>query len=410
MVLGLDLDDKCSQLSYMENETMQPTALSSVAGADKYEIPTCLAKLTGVNQWVAGEEAQRLYREGKAQLIDKLYQHALDEDPIVIEGVEYDASELLALFVKRMFGLCTLVAPWQSAQRIVISVDSLGSRPLEVWNKVLDYLNIDQTRVDLISRMEAFYNYVIHQPAELWNRDVMILDYSNEGLLVRRLEVDRKTRPAVCRIFQQQDRSIDVHNDAVFESACHTYLEGHVVSSVYLIGEPMGENEIKETLHYLCMKRRVFQGRNLYSKGACYGAWDRTNESELTKAYLFLGDDKLKSNIGLSVVNGRDNVYESLVDAGINWYEVKRHYECYLGKEREIRLLLTPLTGHNEHCAVIRLSGFPARDTRTMRIAIDLTMESEKLLKVKVTDLGFGELFPSSGQVAEEEIELHWEE
>lgn len=409
MVLGLDLNDKVTQLSYMESDAMQPETLSAVAGGDEYEIPTVLARRENDNAWVFGKEAVNLSKSLNAPLLDGLYSRALDGSMVYVGEDEYEAVDMLILFIRRVLSITALIGQWQSAERLVICVEELNEISLKLLEKVVEGIDFPRQKVDFISKAESFYEYTIHQREELWQRDVVIFDYSDELMTVRSFSVDRTTKPAVCRIEDKKGIDIDTSNDEEFMNLCQEILEGRIVTSVYLIGDRKPEDTLKQTLRYLCMKRRVFQGGNLYTKGACYAAWDREHESDLTKAFLFLGRDRLKSNIGLRLVRNREEVYEPLVDAGVNWYDVHEQREFYLGKERELRLLLTPLTGKNEHYAIVRLADFPARGERLTRVRLEASMIADDILRVKVRDLGFGDIFPATDRVITEDINLQSE-
>ena len=93
------------------------------------------------------------------------------------------------------------------------------------------------------------------------------------------------------------------------------------VSAVYLIGESFAEEWMPQSLQYLCRGRRVFQGVNLYSKGAVYCLLDKHFGSKAGKEHVFLGGDKLKYNIGMEVLRQGQESYYALLDAGENWYE-----------------------------------------------------------------------------------------
>ncbi len=410
MVLGIDLNDRISQISYMENSNEAPIPLSAVAGGEAYEIPTALGKLPGVNSWVWGEDAKKKAENEGVLLADNLCTHALNCDTVTIDGEEFDSRELLLLFLKKILSLTSMTGSWQAADGIALCMDKPDERSVGLMDFIRERLEYPAEKVILVSRMESFYEYILHQKEELWQHDVFLLDYSDYGVKSGLLSVDRRTRPAACRIAEGADPMISISDERDFIKYCEAQMEGRIVTSVYLVGDNLDESNAKGILRYLCMKRRVFQGRNLYSKGACLAAWDRSNESELTKAFLFLGDDKLKSNIGLRVMKGREETYESLVNAGVNWYDVKVSRELYLGRERELRLLLTPLTGKNEHYAVVRLADIPGREEHTTRVRLSLKMTDAESLCVFVEDLGFGEIFPSSGVKVTDNILLRSED
>ena len=48
------------------------------------------------------------------------------------------------------------------------------------------------------------------------------------------------------------------------------------------------------------------------------------------KNHVYLGQDKLKSNIGMKVRRQGEESYQALLDAGINWYEAQNTMEFYL--------------------------------------------------------------------------------
>ena len=101
-----------------------------------------------------------------------------------------------------------------------------------------------------------------------------------------------------------------------------------------------------------------------------------------------------------------EEIYFPLVDAGGNWYDVHRSEELILEEENEIRLLLTPLTGEEKREFPIRLDELPRREGRTTRIRLNFEMLSARKVRITIEDLGFGEIFPSTGLTWEQQITL----
>ena len=66
-----------------------------------------------------------------------------------------------------------------------------------------------------------------------------------------------------------------------------------------------------------------------------------------------------------------------------------------------LEFIVTPLNGKDVRHVPMYLKGLPLRKRRSTRIRLKLTMLSETKVSAVVTDLGFGEIFPSSG--------LEWE-
>ena len=59
IIVGYDLGNQNSQISYYSAETSKVETAPSVAGTQIYNIPTVLCKKYQVNQWLYGKEAIR---------------------------------------------------------------------------------------------------------------------------------------------------------------------------------------------------------------------------------------------------------------------------------------------------------------------------------------------------------------
>ena len=70
-VLGYDLGDKVSQISYLASDADMPETLSVLAGSELYNIPTILCKRKEVNQWFYGKEATRHIEDGDGYEVKK---------------------------------------------------------------------------------------------------------------------------------------------------------------------------------------------------------------------------------------------------------------------------------------------------------------------------------------------------
>ena len=186
--------------------------------------------------------------------------------------------------------------------------------------------------------------------------------------------------------------------DFLFLDIATEALKGRNVSAIFLLGDGFKEGWAKESLKFLCRNRRVFQGNNLYSKGACYGMRERLNPGKLWKEYVYLGADKLKSNIGMKVLRRGEDSYYAVLDAGTNWYEASMEFDIILESGNELDFVITPLTGGHVTTRTLTLEGLPVRPERTTRLNVHVEMTSVDKAAVTIEDMGFGELFPSSGK------------
>ena len=85
-VLGYDLGEKVSQISYLASDADMPETLSVLAGSELYNIPTVLCKRKDVNQWFYGKEAVRHIEDGDGTRVDGLIAAAKEGKPVVVGG------------------------------------------------------------------------------------------------------------------------------------------------------------------------------------------------------------------------------------------------------------------------------------------------------------------------------------
>lgn len=294
----------------------------------------------------------------------------------------------------------------------MFTVEELTPRMVDVLNKVAVGLQLKAKYIYFQSHVESFYYYTLYQPKELWQYDVLIFDYSS-SLKSLCFTCNKKTSPRVVFISgneypkirrvswtgdEEEKEALKKNLDEQFLEAVKEEVTGKIISTVYLLGDGFKENWARESLRFLCRNRRVFQGNNLYSKGACYGALERLNPGEEGQKHVYLGKDKLKANIGMKVLRRGEDSYFAVLDAGHNWYEASADFEMILESGNTVDFVITPLTGENVTERRITLEGLPERPKRTCRLKFHVEMTAVDRVSVTIEDMGFGEIFPSSGK------------
>ena len=418
VVAGYDLGREFAQISYCPLEESEPETVSAVAGGEQYNIPLALCKRKGVGQWYYGKEAVRFAEAGDGILVEDLLTLAERGEDVMVEGEAYDPAALLTLFVKRSLSLLNIRISLSQIEAFMFTVEELTPRMVDVLGKVAAGLQLKNALVSFQSHLESFYAYTLHQGRELWMDDVMIFEY-NASLKALRLTCNRNTTPRVVfieevshpemarRVWRSEPEKKEqqmAELDLMFLHLAGQCLGERTVSTIFLLGEGFKEGWCRESLKYLCKGRRVFQGNNLYSKGACYGMMERIRPGREWKEYVYLGADKLKSNIGIRALRCGEDSYYAILDAGTNWYEASFEFDIILEEGNTLELVITPLTGGNVTSRLITLEGLPERPPRTTRLNIQIEMSAVNQAVVTVTDMGFGEIFKSSGKAWEQTI------
>lgn len=419
VLVGYDLGEKYSQISYYVYGEEDADTVATIVGTKQYNIPTMLCKREGVNQWFYGKDAVKNAGEEAMFPVEGLLKLARKGEEIALDGDSYDPVALLTLFLKRSMTLLNFVTTIEKIHSIMFTVDELDDRMVEILVQASANLGLKTTRIYFQSHTESFYYFMLHQPPELWTYQALACEHDGMRLKTYRMECNKRTTPIVVLIEEQiydtlvipEDTEEEETKQGAYRLADERFLgilkrlcEGRIVSSAYLLGDGFREEWNVQSLQFLCHNRRVFQGNNLFSKGACYGLMEKLEPGEVGSKYVFLGKDKLKSNIGMNVLRQGKESYYALLDAGENWYEVERECEFLLEGEREIAFVITPLTGKNIETRQIPLTG--GSNAPFTRYRLKMSMSAPDKVQIKVTDLGFGELFPPTDQIWDQTFEV----
>ncbi len=420
-ILGYDLNDSMSQISYFELNTSVPETVASDAEEERLGIPTVLSKRKGVAQWEFGNAAIRASEQGTATLVSQLMSFAAAGAKIEIEGEAYDATDLLILFVRRSLNLLSMILSPSDVEYMIFTVASLEGKLVDIVEKIANGMPVPREKIIIQTYEESIYYYLLHQPADLWERDVSVFDYSGPHLKAYELWMNRATEPVVAfvdrtdfkdikmpKFMMKEEESMEKADrlDEIVLQLAHDYFANRNVGTVFLLGEGFEGSWCNKTLKFMCLGKRVFQGRNMYSKGACYCGKDKAQPCDLNRDYVFLGPDKLKFNLGLKMYVAGEEEYIAVADAGENWYDSGVTYDFVLGNAKSIPLLMTPLDGKGAENIEVELTGLPDRPPKASRLRLTVSFESERRMKIEVEDLGFGEFFPTTGRKWEKIIEF----
>ena len=222
------------------------------------------------------------------------------------------------------------------------------------------------------------------------------------------LHINRNATPAVALV-DRRDYGIkygDPNKDEAFLETVKDDMEGSVVSLAYLIGKGFEDDWCRDSLRELCRNRRAFKGNNLYSKGACYAMMEKMVDSDMSRALIFLGKDKLKANVGMNVTKAGEESYFAILDGGENWYDAKKEFDVIPERGNSFEITVTPLDGMNIRNIEIVLDGLIIKELKTTRLHLKFFMESENMLRICATDMGFGEIYPTTYRLFTKQIEI----
>ena len=400
--VGIDISSKSTVLSIYKSNMDEPATISTIVGEENYSIPTVLAKRVGMGQWFFGDDAIKMSRLKEAILVEELFNLALRDGQVMMDQETYGARDLLVIFFKKLFSIPGPMAALGEIEKLVICVTQISLEVMELMNFVASKLGISQSRVTLIGRNECFYYYALSQKPELFLYNVALFDYSGTNMVSCTLNRNQTTRPQLVTLDVTNHGEIGDNRDEAFDQVITATFGSSLFSSVYLVGDGFDGDWMKISLSHLCRGRKVFLGKNLYSKGACYGGFIKDGKRDWP--FIYIGDNDLKLNLSIKILENNVMKFFTLIDAGQSWYDSHGECEVILDGEPEIEFYIQRPESREAHTEVLELTDLPKRENRTTRLRIEASPISDVAVAISITDLGFGEISPASGKSWEHTI------
>ena len=396
--IGIDLNDSYAMVSFFQQNMKEPETVSTVAGSEEFQIPLVLARRKSIGKWYYGDEARRLSKSGEMVCIDQLLKRALNSEKIVIDDDSFMAEELLALFLKKVMELPSKLGNPSSFDRLVICVDRLTKENVSMFYGMAVRLGINSRQLTVIDRKESFYYFALNQDNSLWLHDVVMFMQEKESIFFYSLKRDLRTTPQVVSIDESISYTLDKNDkDKSFLDIINESFKNQIISTVFLVGDTFAEGWMKQSVALLCKGRRVFMCNNLFTKGACYAAATRDKEAEWP--FVYMGENEMKFNLSLKVHDKGELSFYNLISAGSNWFESKGQCEVIISGSYEVDFWKQLPKSREAKIETLRLTDMPPRPDRATRIRITATPVSDDRIDIEIKDLGFGEIFMSSGKV-----------
>lgn len=421
LLIGYDLNDKAVQISVFYQGKAAPVTLSTVAGEHKYQIPTVLGRDSG-GHWFYGTKAKKAATLHEGTAVDGLIALALAGKEVSIEGENYRASYLLVRFIKETLKFAVSQTGIEDIEAIVFSVPEAAMELSKMLKGAASSLELSPECIFVQDYSESFYYYVASQAPEYHSYQVLLFWFEDEGIKSFELShEDGRSRRLMrieegpsCRITRQEEvvpliaeEEYRELRDKSFLKLCQKVFGKKLVSTVFLVGDGFDGGWMKESLSFLCQKRRVFQGKNLFTKGACYGARSK-NENRSPGGYVYLSPQRVAMSVGLKVRNGGAEEELMLIRGGENWYEAAVSRDIIVGEDKELSVLLLQSDKGERREQSVSLNDLPKRPAKTLRLGLCLQFTDRQSCRLRLEDKGFGPAFPATGYT--KEVTLRWEQ
>lgn len=408
LIIGIDFGKKYSQICYYDRKAEEARSLPVKVGSSLFETPTCLCRRAEQGDYCIGLEAEYFAREKGGFLMDDLYGISMMQDKVRVAGEKKEPWELLGYFLGGMLKFLGVSEVEKNVRYLTVSMETMDSVQVANLQKAAGFLGIPEERFSLLDYEESFYYYVFTQKVETWNRSVGWYSFAGNRVTFRKLVMSTGTRPVLVRLENPAEtelREEPEERDEDFYKFVKDTLGTDLYSSIQMNGEGFDQEWAGKSVKLLCyQKRKVFYGNNLFAAGACGAGAEKIINRRL-KGYRYLGSSLVTKDVGMEMrVMGAPAYYPLLV-SGTNWYECRASCELILDNTEELVFVVNTMGESEKKRMGMLLPDLPQRPNKTTRLSLKLQYISRKECRITVRDLGFGEMFPSSGKVWEEVVQ-----
>ncbi|MDE5782305.1 MAG: hypothetical protein K2I03_12650 [Lachnospiraceae bacterium] len=416
LVAAIDFSEDFSQICYFDGFMREPESMSTIYNDKRYLIPSVIWFDDDGKRVCYGDEAVKCGKSDKGMMIENLIELFDKKETVSVNGTEYESGQLIEKYFSHMFKLIRENKDMGKPRYVAVTIENQEERMISLLYDILKQEGFPKENVCVISHGEAFLYYGLSREKELFANDVVMFDYNRTYFKYRRFNIVRNRHPQIIDTVEK-DFTKDMpyslmeseegrkNADSILSEFVKAEFRTHVVSTVYLAGSGFYEEWMQQSMPFICSRRRVFKGYNLFVKGACYAAMEKAGCAEY-KDMIFKCGGRTGADIKLVVKHNGSDKELTLSKAGTNWYEAGAKTDCIADGDTEVRFIIdSPISGISRNVSV-DLSGFPKRPPKTTRIGITVGYQEENKCVLCVEDKGFGDFFKSSGVVNRKVVDI----
>lgn len=416
-ILGIDFNDTDTQISWVQKgKEEEPITLELNLGEERYQFPTMLCKKNGADVWVFGQEAKRRKVLGEGITAEHLLEHCYREEKLTAEDKEYEPLWLLAEYFRQLFFMLKKRLPKGIINRVVFTVPGADKKTEELIRAAMQQADIQVGDITVTDYEESFAAYVMRQPKELRLHGSLLFSFRNKKFQGMELVSEKKGNKEYLTVkiyeseaiaeresfYAEKEESYEQYLDQQLQNFAAKCIGKKLLTSVYLVGDIFDGEWMKDSLTTICKGRRVFLGKNLYTKGACFNGMEKVGADT---DWIFAGADTVLDSIGIRMrIKGREEWY-ALTVPGQKWYEKERCFEMILDQENWLEFVIVNRQGEQREEKVF-LDGLPSHRSGTLRVQVRMQLSSVKECHIVIKDVGFGMIRPATDYQKEIELKL----
>ena len=392
-LLGMDIRSSYSQISYQIEGMEEPFSYETAQG--NFQIPNGLFYGKITKEWYSGEIAWSKREEEEGEFFYEWDSFLNTKEKYIIEEKSYSSQEL---FVKMLSLHIQKATNNAQLDRIVITAECDKYLIQELETNLIKELGQSIGKVERITHSTAFTAFALHQEACNGVRNVGLLEYYGDEIQYRylgRTPAGDMLQVQTVSLTEKFRRMDGEGKDEKFASMIVDVFYRYRTPIVYLIGDGFEGDWMQRTLKVLCHNRRAFIGENLFTKGAFFFGF----EERAKRNPKLLADGLCQYDIGVAATVKGQTCFVPIIGGGCDWYGRKNSVQMMLEDGKRIDVVYQNIRTKELEKEIWELVGMPKRSPMATRIELEVVYTSQKEGYMKVRDLGFGELYPSSRRI-----------
>ena len=411
LILGIDLCDDYCQVGYYNPQSRESDSLE-IDNDDSYMIPTVVCKVKNSNEWEIGQAAYRCAITGQGTTVDKLVSLCMKNGTSTIEGVRYSAAQLIGFFFGKLINKIMDNMGESRFSEIVVTSRNNLTGAFECIKEGAVLAGIPEECLHFATHSETYLYYVISQKPDVYTNMACLFDISDSGMDYYELTITRGRKPQIAEVLYrrlEEGFSIDILDtvqgrkiaDKILCSCSERILGKRVVTSVFLTGRAFDTETWADTfINVMCSKRRVF-----FAQGAAYMAAEY-DTSESCYPYICICKGRLANRVTITADYCGQARQIIAAEAGRSFRDAGLDADFILDDADKIEFNVSGVKMPWQKRLPVSLADFPRRPGKATRINVRVWFEDDDIMKAEITDLGFGEFYPSSGKKVVQEFRL----
>ena len=249
LILGLQLDAACAQLTYYNSSMKEPVTVSADGESETYLIPM---------EQAAWEQANSP-------------QGSMDK---------------LTAFISRCLDLVSGLGKPED-MRIMVCVRSMDETIGQRIPKALEQIGVERKYIFLQDYKSSFYYYTINQKKELWSSDVALVECVDETMIGYVLHINKSTRPSLVTVEEAARQPVnekvrdgregedwDRERDRLFFELLKKVFERRNVTTTYLLGDYFDKTWARRSFSICAITVMLFRGKTCLPRAPATGLWN----------------------------------------------------------------------------------------------------------------------------------------